>query len=235
MDHVHENTQKSLIYHKPFLHNSFVDKIVLNCGLQFILLYCCSTEKIDMLSTEGFSTVKKKRFIIVWVSGVFGGKRPFGHFRVPKNCNFQNNEAYIWCKTFPVKMNRPLPSSKNPHFQKEATCTTFLVKMSFICMRMRNHFHIEGWALHLALIQRPGGTPKTYCICTIKGSISNQQLLSRFETEAGDNSKMACCSWLCVKKQRKRKLDKEASKQVRQKHMVTGASFLEWYLWEGEG
>ena len=34
---------------------------------------------------------------------------------------------------------------------------------------------------------------------------------------------------------RKRKLDKEASKQVRPKHLVTGASFLEWYLWEGEG
>ena len=132
-------------------------------------------------------------------------------------------------------MNRPIPSSKNPHFQKEAKCTTFLVKMSFICMRMKNHFHIEGWALHLALLQRPGGTPKTYCICTIFESISNQQVLSRFETEAWDNSKMACSSWLCVKKQRKRKLDKEASKQVRQKHMVTGASFLEWYLWQGEG
>ena len=132
-------------------------------------------------------------------------------------------------------MNRPIPSSKNPHFQKEAKCTTFLVKMSFICMRMKNHFHIEGWALHLALIQRPGGTPKTYCICTIFESISNQQVLSRFETEAWDNSKMACSSWLCVKKQRKRKLDKEASKQVRQKHMVTVASFLEWYLWQGEG
>ena len=130
-------------------------------------------------------------------------------------------------------MNRPLPSSKNPRFQKEAKCTTFLVKMSFICMRMKNHFHIEGWAFHLALIQRPGGTPKTYCICKIIESISNQQLLSRFKTEAWDNSKMACCSWLCVKKRRKQKLDKEASKQVRQKHMVTGASFLEWYLWEG--
>ena len=34
MDYVHENTQKSLIYHKPFPGNSFVDKIVLNCGLQ---------------------------------------------------------------------------------------------------------------------------------------------------------------------------------------------------------
>ena len=28
--------------------------------------------------------------------------------------------------------NRPLPSSKNPHFQNEARCTTFPVKMSFI-------------------------------------------------------------------------------------------------------
>ena len=31
--------------------------------------------------------------------------------------------------------NRPFPSSKNPDFQNEAKCTTFLVKMSFICMR----------------------------------------------------------------------------------------------------
>ena len=36
--------------------------------------------------------------------------------------------------------NRPLPTSKNPHFQNEARCTTFLVKMSFICMRMENDF-----------------------------------------------------------------------------------------------
>ena len=41
-------------------------------------------------------------------------------------------------------MNRPLPSSKNPHFQNEARCTTFLVKMSFVCMRMKNDFHIKG-------------------------------------------------------------------------------------------
>ena len=33
--------------------------------------------------------------------------------------------------------NRPLLSSKNPHFQNEATSTTVLVKMSFICMRMK--------------------------------------------------------------------------------------------------
>ena len=54
--------------------------------------------------------------------------------------------------------NRPLPSSKNPHFQNEAKCTTFLVKMSFICMRMKNHFNIKGWTLNLVLIQRLGGT-----------------------------------------------------------------------------
>ena len=41
-----------------------------------------------------------------------------------------------------VKLNRPLPSSKDPHFQSEARFTTFLV--SFICMRMKNDFHIKG-------------------------------------------------------------------------------------------
>ena len=56
--------------------------------------------------------------------------------------------------------NRPLASSKNPHFQNEARCTTFLVKMSFICMRMKNDFHIKGWAPTLVLKQRPGGTGK---------------------------------------------------------------------------
>ena len=56
--------------------------------------------------------------------------------------------------------NKPLPSFKNPHFQNEAKCTTFLVKMSLICIRMKNHFHIKGWALNLVLIQRPGGTRK---------------------------------------------------------------------------
>ena len=49
---------------------------------------------------------------------------------------------------------------KNPHFQNEAKCTIFLVKMSFIYMRMKNHFHIKGWALDLVLKQRPGGTRK---------------------------------------------------------------------------
>ena len=33
--------------------------------------------------------------------------------------------------------NRPLPNSEDPHFQNEARCTTFLVKMSFICMRVK--------------------------------------------------------------------------------------------------
>ena len=56
--------------------------------------------------------------------------------------------------------NRPLPSSKKPHFQNEARCTTFLVKMSFIFMRMKNDFRTKGRAPTLVLKQRPGGTQK---------------------------------------------------------------------------
>ena len=42
----------------------------------------------------------------------------------------------------------------------EAKCRTFLVIMSFICMRIKNHFHINGFAFSLALKQRLGTTRK---------------------------------------------------------------------------
>ena len=49
---------------------------------------------------------------------------------------------------------------KYPHFQNEVKCTIFLVKMSFICMRMNNHFHIKSSALNHLLMERVGGTQK---------------------------------------------------------------------------
>ena len=58
--------------------------------------------------------------------------------------------------TWKVVGGGAFPSSINRHFQNEAKCTTFLVKMSFICMRMKSHFRIKGWALNLVLIQRLG-------------------------------------------------------------------------------
>ena len=56
--------------------------------------------------------------------------------------------------------NRPFLSSKNSHFQNEAKCETFVVKMSFICIIIKNHFHINGFALSLALKVRFFGTRK---------------------------------------------------------------------------
>ena len=56
--------------------------------------------------------------------------------------------------------NRPLPSPKYLHFQNEAPCTIFLVKMSFSWMRMKNHFNKKGWVLNLVLMERPGRTRK---------------------------------------------------------------------------
>ena len=52
------------------------------------------------------------------------------------------------------RRNRPLPSSKNSHFQNETGRKTFLVKMSFICLEMTNHFHINSLGLRLVLKQR---------------------------------------------------------------------------------
>ena len=76
--------------------------------------------------------------------------------------------------------NRPLPSSKNPHFQNEAKCTTFLEKMRFFCMRMKNHFHIKGWARNLVLMQRPGGTRKWLIVSYFCSLFLNVVLLNLF-------------------------------------------------------
>ena len=37
---------------------------------------------------------------------------------------------------------------------------TFLVKMCFICMKIKNQFYIKGRELNLVLIKSPGGTRK---------------------------------------------------------------------------
>ena len=72
----------------------------------------------------------------------------------------QNSHFKIWLPMQMTCSNWPLSSSKNPHLENETKCTTLLVRMSFISMRTKNHFHIKGWELNLVLIQRPGGTRK---------------------------------------------------------------------------
>ena len=58
------------------------------------------------------------------------------------------------------KLNRPFPSSKKSHLRNEAKCETFVVKISFICIIIKTHFHINGFALSLALKVRFFGTRK---------------------------------------------------------------------------
>ena len=77
--------------------------------------------------------------------------------------------TYIEVASHPLKLifrrNRPLLSSKNPRFQNEARCTTFLLKMSFI-----------AWEWKMITISKASTYP-------------------RFETEARGNSEMAYWTW----------------------------------------
>ena len=56
--------------------------------------------------------------------------------------------------------NRPFPSSKKFHFQNEAKCETFVVKMSFNYDANKTHFHNKGFALSLVLKVNLFGTRK---------------------------------------------------------------------------
>ena len=106
---------------------------------------------ISYTSLNLISPHQPQQTTVFWISVILN--RPFslrGHVT-----------SFLWkWKLCDYLILPSLPSSKNPHFHNEAKCTTFLVKMSFICMRMKNHFPIKGWALNLVLIQRPGGTWK---------------------------------------------------------------------------
>ena len=62
---------------------------------------------------------------------------------------------------------RPFPYSKNSHFQNEAKCKTFLVKTSFICMRIKTHFRIMGYALKLCSHHTGWLFVPTWTLCVI--------------------------------------------------------------------
>ena len=51
-------------------------------------------------------------------------------------------------------INRPLPSYLKSRSQSEAWCTIIHMKMSLICMWMKSHFRMKGWAPRLALRER---------------------------------------------------------------------------------
>ena len=61
-----------------------------------------------------------------------------------RSVTFKPEKSLFTAHQYFLENNRPLPSPENSHFQNDAKCTAFLVKMSFICMRMKNHFHIKG-------------------------------------------------------------------------------------------
>ena len=65
-----------------------------------------------------------------------------------------------------IAANTPFLRSKNAHFQNEAKCKTFLVKMKFICTRLKSIFISIGFALSLALKQRLGATRKWLFVLT---------------------------------------------------------------------
>ena len=56
--------------------------------------------------------------------------------------------------------NMPFPNCLVPVFQSEALCKAFHMEISFICIWMKTHFHMKGYAPRLALKKRYKRTRK---------------------------------------------------------------------------
>ena len=54
--------------------------------------------------------------------------------------------------------NRPFPSCFEPHYESEAKCKGFLMKISFHSYANKTNFHLKSFALSLAFIMRFTGT-----------------------------------------------------------------------------
>ena len=68
-----------------------------------------------------------------------------------------SNFSFVYYRPFPsLMLNFEMRLSQ----ELLAQCKTFLVKMSFICMRIKMHYYINGFALWLTLKQRLGATWK---------------------------------------------------------------------------
>ena len=78
-----------------------------------------------------------------------------GPWGIPIEPNLWNDPLVLGKRMFGAwYINRPFPISKNPHSKNGSRCKTFLVKMSFICMIIKNPFHKKGFILGLVLKQR---------------------------------------------------------------------------------
>ena len=77
----------------------------------------------------------------------------FQTFRLTASAYLNTQKYGLFCSLLQIRSLRPFPSSKNSRFQNQAKCETFVVKMSFICMRITNYFRINGFALSLALLR----------------------------------------------------------------------------------
>ena len=56
--------------------------------------------------------------------------------------------------------NRPFPSCFEPHYESEAKCKVFIMKISFHSYANRTNFHMNSFALSLAFIMRFTATRK---------------------------------------------------------------------------
>ena len=59
-----------------------------------------------------------------------------------------------------VRNNRPFPSCFKPHYESEAKCKVFVMKISFHSYANKTNFHMKSFALSLAFIVKFMATRK---------------------------------------------------------------------------
>ena len=70
-----------------------------------------------------------------------------------------------------VRSNRPFPSCFEPHYESEAKCKVFVMKISFHSYANKTNFYTKSFALSLAFIVRLTATRKWPIVSVQSGDI----------------------------------------------------------------
>ena len=152
---------------RPFLSSTHLFIVVLLVEVYTSLTYMPNTGlQISRIKWTfelfcAFNSLKFSSFISKFELFLFG-VRFLGHFctYLVTDQDYQDFDYFVIfttrllivctsCKTsYNILSRSHVKNLKGHYFENDAKCTAFLVKMSFICMKMKNHFH-QSKAEHL--------------------------------------------------------------------------------------
>ena len=131
------------------------DSFFVSLGVYYIILWFTKKVSKDLSRSAAMLSLRgRKSFLFSWEStwppsdnGLLIWKEVYGNWLALYFFDFSKMREIR-------KTNRPFPSCFEPHYESEAKCKVFVMKISFYSYANKTNFHMNSFAFSLACIVR---------------------------------------------------------------------------------